>query len=199
MASPVVRESRLAIDAFLVQFPHGHGKTRRTRSFPKSQSTSRAWTDIKSKTQTRATSACQKTCCNRAPASEPLNRNCHAEAFASSGYEDRKDPVNQGRVPGDAACGAANSSRNVRGRRQRICKKTRLARDTPSRRAPGRVLQRHKQVADVAGGISRCSVRTSHHNVAASFHWTAQSCWLTNAPAVIKWKQRNFISLSSAF
>lgn len=153
MASPVARESRLAIDAFLVQFPYQHGKTKRTRSLPEPQSTSRAGTDTKSKTQTRAMPACKKNCLNREPLREPLEQNSHAGAFASASDEDRKDAVNQARVPGDAACGVANSARNVRRRRQRICKKSRLVRNTPSRRAANRILQRREPARSVATAL----------------------------------------------
>jgi hypothetical protein len=151
VASPVARESRLAIYAFLVQSPQRHGKTKRTRSFSEPQSASRAERDTKSKNQTRATSAREKNYRNRGSRSGPLNRNGHAGSFASPSHEDRKDAVDQARVPRDAVSGAANSPGNVRGRRQRVCKKSRLASDTPTRGTADRILQRRKPAPAVAG------------------------------------------------
>jgi hypothetical protein len=154
VATPVARESRLAIYAFLVQSPYPHGKTKRTRSFPEPQSASRAGRNAKSKTQTRATPACEKNYHKRRPCGEPLKRNGYAGAFARFSHEDRKDAVDQARVPGDAASGTANSSRNVRGGRQRVCKKSRLAGDTPSRGTADRILQRRQPALAVAGTVT---------------------------------------------
>ncbi len=137
----------------MVQFLFRYGKTERAGSIPQSQGASRPWTGSKSKTKTTTTPACKKNCHSRRPCDEPLERHAHAGASASSSHEDRKDAVDQARVPGDTACGAANSPRNVRGGRQRVCKKSRLARDTPPRRAADRILQRREPVLTIAGGV----------------------------------------------
>ena len=189
----------------MVQFPFGYGKTERARSIPQSQGASRAGAGSKSKTETTATPACEKDCQARGPRSEPLKRNGHAGASASSSHEDRKDAVDQARVPGDTTCGAANSSRNDRGGGQRVCNKSRLARDTPPRGAADRILQRRKPAPAMARtGRSRrrnelVTIRLKSIDFRYNHHWTAQSCWLTNAPALVKWKQRKFIFLFSAF
>ncbi len=151
MATPVARESRLAIYAFLDQFPYRYGKTKRTRPFPEPQSASRVGRDAKSKTQTHATPACEKKYHKCGPRGAPLRRNGHAGAFASSSHEDRKDAIDQTRVPGHSAGGAANSPRDVRDGRQRVCKKSRLARDMPSRGTADRILQRRQPAPAVAG------------------------------------------------
>ncbi len=135
----------------MVQFLFRYGKTERARSIPQSRGASRPGTGSKSKTKTTTTPACKKNCHSRRPCDEPLERHAHAGASASSSHEDRKDAVDQARVPGDTACGAANSPRNVRGGRQRVCKKSRLARDTPPRRAADRILQRREPAPAIAG------------------------------------------------
>lgn len=199
MASPVARESRLAINAFLVQFVCRHGKTKRTRSFPEPQGASRAGTNTKSKTQTPATPACERKWRDRRQPFDSLERNGHGRVFASSSHEDRKDVVDQVRVRGDAASGAANSRGNDRGGCKRVCKASRLARDTPVGGTADRILQRRKPPPGVARRNDALRRLETQRDVPTSFHWTAQSCWLTNAPTIIKWKQRKFISLSSAF
>src|SRR5207244_13635490 len=57
------------------------------------------------------------------PRGGALKRNGHAGASASSSHEDRKDAVDQARVPGNTACRAASPPRNVRGGSQRVCNK----------------------------------------------------------------------------
>jgi hypothetical protein len=150
VTAPVAQESLFAISDLMVQFLFRYGKTERARSIPQSQGASRAGAGSKSKTETTATPACEKNCQTRGPRSEPLKRNGHAGASASSSHEDRKDAVDQTRVPGDTACGAPNSPRNVRGGGQRVCNKSRLARDTPPRGAADRILQRRKPAPAMA-------------------------------------------------
>ena len=135
----------------MVQFLFRYGKTQRARSIPQSQGASRAGPGSKSKTETTTTPACEKNCQSRRPRCARLKRNGHAAAPASSSHEDRKDAVDQARVPGNTACGASNSPRNVRGRGQRVCKKSRLACDIPPWGAADRILQRCKPAPAVAG------------------------------------------------
>jgi hypothetical protein len=97
----------------MVQFLFRYGKTERARSFAESQGASRAGTRSESKTETTTPPACEENCHNHKPRGEPLENHRHARASASSRREDLKDSVDQARVPGDAACGVANSSRNV--------------------------------------------------------------------------------------
>jgi hypothetical protein len=156
VTAPVAQESLFAIFDLMVQFLFRYGKTERARSIPQSQGASRAGPGSKSKTETTSMPACEKNCQTRGPRSEPLKRNGHAEASVSSSHEDRKDAVDQTRVPGDAACGAANSPRNVRGGGQRVCNKSRLARDTPPRGPADRILQRKPAPAIAGpGGLSK--------------------------------------------
>jgi hypothetical protein len=150
VTAPVAQESLFAISDLMVQFLFRYGKTERARSISQSQGASRAGAGSKSKTETTATPACEKNCQTRGPRSEPLKRNGHAGASASSSHEDRKDAVDQTRVPGDTACGAPNSPRNVRGGGQRVCNRSRLARDTPPRGAADRILQRRKPAPAIA-------------------------------------------------
>jgi hypothetical protein len=140
----------------MVQFLFRYGKTERARSVPQSQGASRAGPGSKSKTETTATPACEKNCRTCGPRSEPLKRNGHAGASASSSHEDRKDAIDQTRVLGDTACGAANSPRNVRGGGQRVCNKSRLARDTPPRGTADRILQRRKPAPAMTGTERSC-------------------------------------------
>jgi hypothetical protein len=135
----------------MVQFLFRYGKTERARPIPQSQGAPRAGANSKSKTEKTATPACEKNCQTRGACSEPLKRNGHAGASASSSHEDRKDTGDQARVPGDTTCRAANSSRNVRGGGQRICNESRLARDTPPWGAADRILQRRKPAPAIAG------------------------------------------------
>ena len=147
----------------MVQFLFRYGKTQRARSIPQSQGASRAGPGSKSKTETTATSACEKDRQCRGPRGEPLKRSDHAGTSASSRHEDRKGAVDQARVSGDTACGAANSSRNVRGGGQRVCNKSRLARDTPPRGTADRILQRRNPAPAVAGiGRVRPKESASH-------------------------------------
>src|SRR5207302_5086256 len=109
----------------------------------------RAGPGSESETETTATAACEKNCQSRGPRCARLKRNGQS---ASSSHEDRKDAVDQARVPGNTACGASNSPRNVRGGGQRVCKKSRLACDIPPRGAADRILQRCKPAPAVVGG-----------------------------------------------
>jgi hypothetical protein len=77
----------------MVQFLLGYGKTGRARSNAESEGASRAATAFKSKTETTATSACEKNSQGRGPRGEPLKRNGHAGASAGSSYQNRKDTV----------------------------------------------------------------------------------------------------------
>ena len=189
----------------MVQFLFRYGKTWRARSIPQSQGASRAGPDFKSKTKTTTRPACEKNCQSRGPRAEPLKRNGHAGASVSSSHEDRKNAVDQARVSGNTACRASNSPRNVRSRGHRVCNKSRLACDTPPWRTADRILQRRKPAPVVAeigrsGGRNELvTIKLKIDRFRYNHHWTAQSCWLTNAPTVIKWKQRKFILLFSAF
>jgi hypothetical protein len=97
----------------MVQFLFRYGKTERARPFAESQGASRAGTGSKSKTETTTMPACQENCHNHRLGVEWLENHHRARASASSRREDCKGAVDQAGVPGDAACGAANSSRNV--------------------------------------------------------------------------------------
>jgi hypothetical protein len=135
----------------MVQFLFRYGKTKRARSIPQPKGASRAGRGSESKTETTATSACKKNCRNRGSRGAPLERHGHAGAFASASHEDRKDAVDQAGVPGDTAGGVADSPGNVRGGGQRVCRKSRLARDTPTRGTADRILQRRKPEPAVSG------------------------------------------------
>jgi hypothetical protein len=151
VAAPVAQESLFAISDLMVQFLFRYGKTELARSISQPKGASRAGTGSESKTETTTTSACKKNCRNRRSRGAPLERNGDAGAFASASHEDRKDAVDQARVPGDTAGGVADSPGNVRGRGRRVCKKSRLGRDTPSRGTADRILQRREPAPAVAG------------------------------------------------
>jgi hypothetical protein len=151
VAAPVAQESLFAISDLMVQFLFRYGKTERTRSNPQPKGASRAGTGSESETETTTTSACKKDCRNRGSRGAPLERNGYAGAFVSASHEDRKDAVDQTRVPGDTGGGVADSPGNVRCGGQRVCKKSRLACDTPSRGTADRILQRRKPAPAVAG------------------------------------------------
>jgi hypothetical protein len=150
VTAPVAQESLFAISDLMSQFLFRYGKTERARSIPQPKGASRAGTGSKSKTETTTTSPCKKNCRNRGSCGAALERNGHAGTFAGASYEDRKDAVDQARVPGDTTRGAADSPGNVRGGGQRVCRKSRLARDTPSRGTADRILQRRKPEPAVA-------------------------------------------------